>query len=91
MKPGRRFVELGGAGCRDVELLAILIGSGIPGRPAERIASDLLERYGTLAGLMGRPLSEIAGIRGLGPVKAIRVAAAYELTRRILRELEQQT
>jgi DNA repair protein RadC len=38
----------------------------------------LLERYGTLVSLMGRPLDELAGIRGIKAVRAIRLAAAYE-------------
>jgi len=91
MKPGRKLIEKGAENCSDAELLAIIIGTGISGRPAESIAIEILERYGTLAGLMGRTLSELAESRGLGPVKAIRIAAAYELTRRVLRELENNT
>ena len=55
------------------------------------LATELLDRYGTLAGLMGKPLRELAEIRGIGAVKAIRIAAAYELTRRVVRELEHNT
>ncbi len=91
MNPGRRFLDTGGCGCRDTDLLAILIGTGIAGRPAEMLATELLDRYGTLAGLMGKPLRELAEIRGIGAVKAIRIAAAYELTRRVVRELEHNT
>jgi DNA repair protein RadC len=32
MKPGRKLIELGAEQCHDAELLAILIGSGLPGR-----------------------------------------------------------
>jgi DNA repair protein RadC len=88
-RPGRAFGETGGD-CRDADLLAILIATGIRGRSAVRLAEELLERYGTLGGIMGRPLRELTEIRGLGPVKAIRLAAAYELSRRVARELEQQ-
>jgi DNA repair protein RadC len=91
MKPGRRLIEEGAERCGDLDLLAILLGTGIPGRSAEQIAHDILDRYGTLGGLMGRPLRELAEIRGVGPVKAIRIAATYELTRRVLKELEVNT
>lgn len=37
---------------------------------------------------MEKPLKELAGIRGIGPVKAIRIAAAYELACRIVKHLE---
>jgi DNA repair protein RadC len=89
MKPGRRLVEDGAAACSDADLLAILIGSGSPGRPAEVIAAEILDRHGTLSGLMGRSLGELAAVRGVGPVKAIRIAAAYELARRLVKDLEQ--
>jgi DNA repair protein RadC len=88
MKPGRKLVERGPEGCTDADLLAILVGSGGRGYSAEDVARGLLERYGTLASLMGRPLREVAGVRGIGAVKAIRLAAAYELARRIVADLE---
>lgn len=88
MKPGRKLIELGAENCRDGELLAILLGSGVRGRSAEAIGAEIVERFGTVGSLMGKPLEEIAAIRGIGPVKAIRIAAAYELTRRVVREME---
>lgn len=89
MKPGRKLVTDGADNCSDKDILAILLGTGIRGRSAEIIAEDILERYGTLGALMGKPLREIAEVRGVGPVKAIRIAAAYEIVRRVIRELEQ--
>jgi len=91
VKPGRKLVELGAPACSDTELLAILIGTGGRGYSAEDVARALLERFGTLDRLMGRRLAELAETRGLGPVKAIRLAAAYELTRRLVRHLEHET
>ena len=89
MKPGRRLVEEGAAACTDADLLAILIGSGTSGRSAERIAADILERHGTLPDLMGQSLQDLASVPGMGPVKAIRIAAAYELAHRLIKHLEQ--
>jgi DNA repair protein RadC len=89
VKPGRRLVEHGADSCSDADLLAILVGSGNPGRSAEMIAADILERHGSLAALMGKSLSDIASVPGIGSVKAIRLAAAYEIARRLLKDLEQ--
>jgi len=89
MKPGRKLVEQGADQCSDADLLAILLGSGGPGYSAEDVARDILARYGTLAALMDKPLADLAAIRGLGPVKAVRLAAAYELAARIIKYLEQ--
>ena len=88
MKPGRRLVEEGAACCSEADLLAILIGSGGRGCSAEGIAQNLLERFGALSNLMGKPLSEIAAVRGIGAGKASRLAAAYELARRLVADME---
>lgn len=88
MKPGRKLVEIGAENCTDSDLLAILIGSGGRGYSAESIAKDLLERFGTLSSMMDKPLKDIAAIRGIGAVKAIKLAAVYEIGRRLVKELE---
>src|SRR5260370_34120547 len=46
-------------------------------------ARGLLSRYGSLSGLAGRGIAELAAVRGVGPVKAVRLAAAVEITRRL--------
>mgnify|MGYP001577841671 CR=1 FL=1 len=81
--PGGKLRELGAASLTDGELLAILIGTGIPGRSAEKISAEVLERYGSLDGLANRPLSELLDIKGLSDVKIIRIAAAFEVARRL--------
>src|SRR5262245_45474129 len=86
MKPGRALIELGAERCSDAELLAILLGSGGRGYSALDAANALLDKYGTLAGLMNRSLDEVAQIRGVKAVRAIRLAAAYEICQRLLKE-----
>jgi DNA repair protein RadC len=88
MKPGRKLVDQGAANCTDAEILAIILGSGGRGYSALDAAKQLLEQYGTLSSLMDRPLSELAGVRGIKAVRAIRLAAAYELCQRLLKELD---
>ncbi len=87
MKPGRILVEAGAERCSDAELLAILLGSGGRGYSALDSANALLDKYGTLTGLMNRPLDEVAQIRGIKVVRAIRLAAAYELCQRLVKEI----
>lgn len=87
VKPGRKLVEAGAPQCSDAELLAILLGSGGPGFSALDTANALLDKYGTLSGLMNRRLDEIAQVRGVKAVRAIRLAAAYELCQRLLKEV----
>lgn len=40
--PGGKLRELGPEALTDIELLAILISSGIKGKPAEKIAEEVL-------------------------------------------------
>ena len=88
MKPGRKLLEGGAASCSDAEIIAILLGSGGPGYSALDSAKSLLDTYGTLSGLMSRQLDEIARIRGIKAVRAVRLAAAYELCQRLLKEID---
>jgi len=74
----------------DAELLSILISSGIKGKPAERIAEEILERFGSFKGLANQPLEKLLDIRGLADVKIIRIAAAFEIARRIVNEVLKQ-
>ncbi len=87
VKPGRTLLDLGAERCSDAELLAILLGSGGRGYSALDSANALLDKYGTLAGLMDRPLDEIADVKGIKVVRAIRLAAAYEICQRLLKEV----
>ncbi len=81
--PGGKLRELGAASLTDSELLAILISTGIAGKPAEHIADEVLERFGSLEGLANQPLEKFLEIKGLSDVKIIRIAAAFELARRL--------
>jgi DNA repair protein RadC len=81
--PGGKLRELGAASLTDDEVLAILISTGIKGKPAEQIAAETLQQFGSLHGLANRPIEEFLKIKGLSNVKIIRIAAAFELARRL--------
>jgi DNA repair protein RadC len=82
-RPRERLYHKGADSLADAELLAIQLGSGLPGRSAMDMARDLLTRYGSLSALAGRGVAELGAVRGVGPVKAVRLAAAFEITRRL--------
>jgi DNA repair protein RadC len=67
----------------DVDLLALILGTGTAGEPVALSAAQLLESSGGLAGLQRLGPHGLAR-RGIGPAKAARVAAALELGRRAL-------
>jgi DNA repair protein RadC len=82
-RPRERFLTKGSEALSDAELLAILLGSGIPGRTALDQARALLAAFGSLGDLAGREVQELAWVGGLGIAKAVRVGAAVELARRL--------
>jgi len=81
--PGGKLRELGPASLTDSELLAILISIGIKNKSAQEIGQEILDRFGSLEGLANQPLEKLLDIKGLSDVKIIRIAAAYELARRL--------
>lgn len=85
--PGGKLRELGPETLTDSELLAILISSGIKGKPAEKIAEEILEKFGSFRGMANQPLQKFLEVKGLADVKIIRIAAAFEIARRIVKEV----
>jgi len=81
--PGGKLREQGAASLSDKELLAIIISPGIKDKPAEAIAEEVLEKFGSLEGLANQPLEKLLEIKGLSDRKIIRIAAAYELALRL--------
>lgn len=84
--PGGKLIELGPMTLKDEELLAILIGSGYKGRTAQAIAKALMDKYYSIAGLLRRTSAELSKIKGLKNGKIARIAASFEITKRIFRE-----
>ena len=85
--PGGKLRELGAETLTDAELLSILIAPGIPGKPAEKIAEEILRRFGGFKGMANQPLEKLLDVKGLGDTKIIRIAAAFEIARRIVEEV----
>lgn len=86
--PGGKLREKGAQSLTEKELLAILISSGIKGKSAEQIAEEILERFDSLEGLANQPLEKLLNIKGLSDVKIIRIAAAFEIARRLIKPSE---
>jgi len=90
---GGKLRELGAENLSDAELLSILISPGIKDRPAEKIAGDLLARFGSFKGMGNQPLVKFLAIKGLSDVKITRIAAAFEIAKRcvdlVIKELKE--
>src|SRR5262245_2075453 len=82
-RPRERLYWTGPEGLADAELLAIQLGSGVRGKSAIEVAREMLAAYGSLADVAGREVAELTKLSGVGPAKAARLVAAFELTRRL--------
>jgi DNA repair protein RadC len=85
-RPRERLWSLGPAALTTAELLAILLGTGGRGQNVLDLAAGLLElTEGSLRRLAQRPSAELLR-PGIGPTKAGRLIAAFELGARTARE-----
>ncbi len=85
--PGGKLRELGAESLTDAELLSILISTGTKGKPAEKVAQEILDKFSSFKGMAHQPLEKFLEIKGLGDVKIIRIAAAFEIARRIVNQV----
>jgi DNA repair protein RadC len=85
-RPREKLAAHGSAALSDPELIAILLRTGVTGANAIDVARELLQRYGSLAGLSRCNVDELAKIRGIGFAKAVQLVAAFGLGQRLARE-----
>lgn len=75
--------EKGAVSLSNAELLAILLRTGTGRMNVIDLARELLKSAdGKLTGIMTMPIDKICEIKGIGPSKAVTIAAAFELGRR---------
>ena len=85
--PGGKLLVEGSESLSDAELISILISTGVKGKSAEKIAEEIIERFGSFKGLANQPLEKLQAMKGLGKVKTIRIAASFEIARRIVNQV----
>ncbi|EPZ48997.1 hypothetical protein N007_03915 [Alicyclobacillus acidoterrestris ATCC 49025] len=82
-QPRERLLRLGPGALRADELLACIMQSGNGRQTVFDIAHALLENVGGLYALVDTEVAELLNVPGIGRAKAIQIAAAIELGRRI--------
>jgi DNA repair protein RadC len=79
-RPRERLRALGPAALSPAELLAIVLGTGAPRQDVVALAQALLaDAGGSLRRLAARPAGAWQRHHGIGPIKASRLLAAFEL------------
>jgi DNA repair protein RadC len=84
-RPREKLLKRGAHALSDAELLALLIGSGIPGCSAVAMARSLLNEFGSLRDLLCARLSRWRR-KGIAEARYAAVQAAVELAKRHLHE-----
>jgi DNA repair protein RadC len=85
-RPREKLAAHGAGALTDPELIAILLRTGHRGANAVEVARQLLEKYGSLTGLTRCTVDELRKVKGVGPTKALQLAAAFGLGNRLARE-----
>ena len=84
--PRERLFREGPEALSGVELIAVLLRTGVRGRSALRLSEELLRHFGSLEALARAGDSQIRGAVGIGPAKLAGLRAAFELGARLARE-----
>ena len=100
-RPREKLLARGPGALSDVELLAILLRTGIQGKGVLQMAQELLQLktssndcdgFDGIAGLLHATTDDLKRIKGLGPAKRAEIVAVLELSRRALaQQLKERT
>lgn len=89
-RPRERLAEKGADALSHAELVAILLRTGLKGRNAVEIGKELLAKYGSLHALARASLEDLQQVKGIGRDKAVTLAAAFTLARKMAEELRSE-
>ena len=82
-RPREKLLARGPQALSDVELLAILLRTGMAGKNVFQLSEELLGPDG-IAGLLNASVHSLKMVKGLGPAKQAELLAVFELARRAL-------
>jgi DNA repair protein RadC len=83
-RPREKLERVGAGGLGDNELLAIVLGQGMPRTSALELANAVLAAVGGLHGLARATSDDLRRVRGIGDARAAQLIAAVEAGRRTL-------
>ncbi|MGA2658594.1 MAG: DNA repair protein RadC [Verrucomicrobiota bacterium] len=86
-RPRERLAAHGPGALSQAELIAILLRTGLKGANAVDIGRHLISKYGSLSSLARASLEELQTVKGIGPDKAVTLAAAFALACKMAEEL----
>ena len=82
----RRFLETGLTGFDDLAILEFILFYAVPRQDTNPIAHALLDRYGSLAGVLEAPVADLKQVEGIGDRAAILLTLFPAVARRHMME-----
>ena len=82
-RPRERLQKFGTEALSAQEILSLILGRGIAGESVTVTAQRLLSQFGSIKGMAGASLEELAQVKGIGLAKASQIKAAFELANRL--------
>jgi DNA repair protein RadC len=82
-RPRERLQRFGVEALSAQEILALILGRGIAGESVMVTVQRLLSQFGSVKGLAGASVEELAQVKGIGLAKAAQIKAAFELANRL--------
>src|SRR5579862_1951307 len=87
-RPRERLVAHGADNLSPAELVAILLRTGLKGTNAVEVGKQLINKYRTVQALARASLADLQKIKGIGRDKAVTLAAAFALARKMAFEMQ---
>lgn len=81
--PREKLIEMGVENLRDLELMAILLRTGVKGKDVLEISKEILAKF-PKSKLLTLDFDKLSKIKGIGAGKACLLLAAFELVKRAL-------
>ena len=81
-RPRERLLKLGPQALSGQELLAVIIGRGIPGKSVLTISQELLCRFGNVKAVNEATVTQLCEIKGIGSATAALIKACFEIAER---------
>jgi DNA repair protein RadC len=85
-RPRERLLQHGAGVLTDAELLAVVLRTGMPGRPVVELARQIIVHFGGLRALFAATPQTLRRIPGVGAAKTCQLLSVLELARRTLQE-----
>jgi adenine-specific DNA-methyltransferase len=83
-RPRERFLKKGPDALSKSDLLAILLGSGIKGKNVQKLAQQIISKFGK--NFLDISIGDLLGISGIGEAKALQIMSAISLVKRFYEE-----